>query len=99
MRKVYAYAVSIGVEPSTVIERRSESIVIAATPSSPFTRILRTSELDAGGYYYTTPALAIAAFIVKAEGALVDPKRPGSSHAGWRRELRIAHKRLKEVTP
>ena len=95
-RHIYSYAPSSGVEHHTVIERRSDSIVMLSREDSFFAMSFPKSELDAGLHYYTTRVRAIEAFIEKAKAALADATR-AAGHDGWREALRDARKRLEAV--
>jgi hypothetical protein len=90
-RHIYSYSPASGVEAHAVIEHRRAWIVIQPREQSIFTMLLAKSEVDAQGYYYTTPRRAVEAFVVKAEAALTRDLS-AEDHDGWSTALRDAQK-------
>lgn len=91
LKHVFSYSPVTGVEAHRVRDQRRDSLVRECGLSG---EVLRVRELNGpGARYYTTPVLAIEAFIAKAEAALADTSKR-EHHADWRRALRDAQRDL-----
>jgi hypothetical protein len=78
---IYSYSPASGVQVHKVIERSLTRIVILSALSF-CGQSLAIAELNKG-HYFTTPALAVQAFIAKADAALAASSR-AEGHDGWR---------------
>lgn len=94
LTRVYSYSAATGVEPHAVASSRTETIVVQCGISG---MVMRRSELDEpDGYYFTSPVLAVEAFVAKAKAALADSSR-AAGHAGWRKALGDAQEILCQI--
>jgi len=96
IKSVFSYQPSNRLVVHTVEQRHPTEIVVLGGLSG---LIVRVAELDAGKYYYTTPRLAIEAFIGKAEAALARPC-DAQNRKAWHQALATArHDLSSQIAP